>query len=56
MATAAPAQAPAPAPEDEKEDEDEAAALPDLDHLTMRDFYDIYEASSGVRMNQAALG
>lgn len=27
----------------EAQEEEEAAALPDLDHLTMRDFYDIYE-------------
>lgn len=50
MATAAAAATPTPtapaaptAPDDDDEEE-EAAALPDLDHLTMRDFNDIYEA------------
>ena len=50
MATPPETSQPSPAaPAREREDEDteekdeEAAALPDLDHLTMRDFYDIYE-------------
>lgn len=37
------ASAAARAGDEEEEEGDEAAALPDLDHLTMRDFYDIYE-------------
>lgn len=37
------AAAPPRADDTEEDNDDGAAALPDLDHLTMRDFYDIYE-------------